>query len=61
MTWFKHIAKVDEKYMGVEGKKNHDSQVQFSSRIIVAIIIIIKTITSCKNDKTWLQMMDSCM
>jgi hypothetical protein len=21
MTWFKHIAKVDEKYMWVEGKK----------------------------------------
>jgi hypothetical protein len=42
MTWFKHIAKVDEKYMGVEGKKFHDSQMQFSNRIIVAIIIIIR-------------------
>jgi hypothetical protein len=41
MTWFKHIAKVDEKYMGVEGKKTHDFQMQFSSRIIIAIIIIL--------------------
>jgi hypothetical protein len=29
-------------YMGVEGKKFHDSQMQFSNRIIVAIIIIIR-------------------
>jgi hypothetical protein len=40
MTWFKHITKVDEKNMGVEWKFFYDSQMQFSSYIIVAIIII---------------------
>jgi hypothetical protein len=40
MTWFKHIAKVDEKYMGVEGENFHHSQMQFSSCMIVAKIII---------------------
>jgi hypothetical protein len=31
--------KVDKKYMGIEGKKIHDSQMQFSTCIIVVKMI----------------------